>query len=273
MSAPVSRDTALAIERVEAAAWQDAHMAATNDDVRALGLRTALVAGACVMSADRVESLLMNRVLGLGLHEHASEAAVDALLAHFRNHPEGFGVNLSPFAQPPGIEHWLQARGFATFFRHVKWVRGHEPAPAPASAFRIVRATPGEAGDWAALSVRVFEHSPAQARWLARTIGREGWSHYFAYDGAQRVAKAALFVHERAAWLGSAGTLVSHRRQGAQSALLAQRITDALAAGAEWLTLETAPEMPHLPGTSLRNAARAGFHPAYERPSWIWPVP
>jgi hypothetical protein len=87
------------------------------------------------------------------------------------------------------------------------------------------------------------------------------------------VAVAALFVHERAAWLGAAATLESHRRQGAQGAMFARRIADALDQGARVLTTETAPDWPDLPGESLRNAARAGFHPAYERPSWIRPLP
>ena len=104
-------------------------------------------------------------------------------------------------------------------------------------------------------------------------MGRAGWSHYFAFAGDTPVAVAALFVAAGAAWLGAAGTLASHRRQGAQSALFARRVADGLAQGARWLTTETAPDWPDLPGDSLRNAARAGFHPAYERPSWIWPLP
>ena len=79
-------------------------------------------------------------------------------------------------------------------------------------------------------------------------------------------------MHEGAAWFGLAGTLESHRRRGAQGALFAARVAAARAMGARVFTLETAPDWPEVPGESLRNARRAGFHPAYERPSWVWPV-
>ncbi len=273
MSTSVTRDVARELERIEAAALRDMHTSATAEDRAALGLRTLEVSGAWAMAMDSSDSLLQNRVLGLGLDEPATGAVIDTLLAHYRGQSHGFAVNLSPFALPEGLEQQLTVRGFGTFFHHVKWVRGTEPAPVTTSALRVERATGAQARAWGELASRLFSSSPAHGTWASRGVGRAGWSHYFACAGDLPVAVAALFVHDGAAWLGGAATLESHRRQGAQSALFARRIGDALQQGAHRLTVETAPDWPDLPGDSLRNAARAGFHPAYERPSWIWPLP
>jgi GNAT superfamily N-acetyltransferase len=273
VNASVPRDVALELERIEAAAWRDMHASATAEDRAALGLRTLEVGGACALAMDRHDSLLQNRVIGLGLTEPATDAALDAVLAHYRGQPHGFAVNLSPFALPEGLEAKLAERGFGTFFHHVKWVRGTEPAPAADSALRVEAASRAHAALWGELASRVFGTPPAHASWASRWVGRRGWSHYLAYEGDTPAAVAALYVEDGAAWLGAAATLEHHRRKGAQGALFARRIADALEQGARWLTVETAPDWPDLPGDSLRNAARAGFHPAYQRPSWIWPVP
>ena len=273
MNVAVPRDVALEIERIEAAAWRDMHASALPEDRAALGLRSREVAGALMMAMDRSDSLLQNRVLGLGLFSPVEGTVLDALLEHYRGHEHGFAVNLSPFATPAGLESLLAERGFGTFFHHLKWVRGTEPAPAPASELRVEKVPGEQAVAWGELASRINGASRAHATWASRRVGRAGWSHYFAYAGETPVAVAALFVAERAAWLGAAATLESHRRQGAQSALFVRRIGDALEQGARRLTTETAPDWPELPGHSLRNAARAGFHPAYERPSWVWPLP
>ncbi|HEY6194836.1 MAG TPA: GNAT family N-acetyltransferase [Candidatus Eisenbacteria bacterium] len=273
MNVAVSRDVALEIERVEAAAWRDMHASALPADRAALGLRARELAGAFVMAMDRSDSLLQNRVIGLGLDEPVTGEVIDTLLEQYRDHANGFAINLCPFAAPAGLESLLGERGFGTFFHHLKWVRGTAPAPAPATELRVEAVPVAQALAWGELASRVHGSAPAHAAWASRCVGRAGWSHYFAYAGDTPVAVAALFVAEGAAWLGAAATLESHRRQGAQGALFARRIGDAREQGARRLTVETAPDWPELPGHSLRNAARAGFHPAYERPSWVWPLP
>ncbi len=272
MNPALARDTALLIEDIEAAAWRDLNASATDDDRAALGLRPRDLAGGLLMTADRVESLLHNRALGLGLNEPLTPAALDELTGHYRDRAPGFALNLCPLAASETLEHELVRRGFATYFHHLKWVRDSEPPPVVKSALQVERVTPARARDWGELAARIFESPPGHAAWSSRAVGRPGWSHYFACAGGAPVAIAALFVRGEAAWLGSCGTLESHRRQGAQSALFAARIAGARAQGARWLTTETAPDWPDLPRESLRNAQRAGFHPAYQRPSWIWPA-
>lgn len=269
---PVNRDQAQVLERIEMAAWRDVHAAALPADRDALHIRSRDLAGAFVMSCDREESLLANRVIGLGVNEPVGPDTLDALVAHYRDRVPGFALNLSPFAEPDALAAPLAERGFATFFHHLKWWRDASPVREQATSLRVVRAGVAQADAWGELCTRIFDWSPAQAPWQASVVGRPGWWHGLALHGDMPVAVGAVYVQGEAAWLGFGGTLPEYRRRGAQSALLAARVAHARAAGARIMALETAPDWPDIPGESLRNAARAGFHPAYERPSWIWPV-
>jgi GNAT superfamily N-acetyltransferase len=109
------------------------------------------------------------------------------------------------------------------------------------------------------------------ASWAGRLVGRSGWSCVMAFDGAAPVATGALFVSGDYAWLGFDATLPSHRRRGAQSALLARRLQEAAARGARLATLETGARLPGRPDNSYRNILRAGFAEAYLRQNLMSP--
>ena len=78
----MTRDVALALEHIELLAWRDLLEAASDADRSALGLRSARIASGFAMAADGHESLLQNRVLGLGLHEPLTDAVLEAAMAH-----------------------------------------------------------------------------------------------------------------------------------------------------------------------------------------------
>lgn len=46
-------------------------------------------------------------------------------------------------------------------------------------------------------------------------------------------------------------------------------MSDAVALGCEWITVETAEDRPERPASSFRNVRRAGFTLAYLRPNWV----
>jgi hypothetical protein len=269
----VNRDDALVLEGVERAARRDLYAAATEEDRERLGLRSREVAGGFVMAADREDSLLQNRALGLGLEESLSDEIVREVVDHYRDGPPGFAINLCPFALRPETETLLTEHGFGTFFHHLKWGRGSEPVNLPEQRLRVETVGSDQQDEWARLAARIFESPEGHADWSKRVVGRPGWFHYLAYEGDTPIAVGCMFVLDGAAWLGSGGTLERHRRRGAHRALLARRLQDGLEHGARLFTLETGPAWRDLPGESLRNAARAGFHPVYARPSWIWPLP
>jgi GNAT superfamily N-acetyltransferase len=106
--------------------------------------------------------------------------------------------------------------------------------------------------------------------WLAATVGRASWQHYLAFDGEIPVAGAALFVRQGLGWLGIASTLPTHRGRGAQSALIARRVHDAIELGCSFMAVETAEDHPERPNPSFRNVVRFGFEVAYQRPNFLW---
>lgn len=261
------------LERIEADVWLDLHAAAPPAVRTALGLRARNIGGATAFAADGLDSLLHNRVLGLGVHEPGSDAAVEAALAHYPQGGHGFSFNLAPFARPAFLPQRLRTLGFET---HLSWAIFTRDASPPVeeevSELRVVP-VPKRRG-------RAFGHlaagaigAPFSAEWFAKLVNRPGWTALWAVDGGMPVAVATMFVRGEDAWLGQAATLDSHRRRGAQTALLAARIRAAAAAGAKLLTLETVEPLADRPGTSYRNARRLGFEVAYLRPSWVSPKP
>lgn len=262
---------AMVLESIEAQAWQDCWAAATPAVREALGLRTLVHDRAFAMAADGLDSLLMNRVIGLGLAAPVSAAALDAFEAFYAGR-QSFAYNVSPFATPVTTPELLTERGLATFFHHVKWARQAERVAERASTLRVQRVDGARAAEWSLLASETFAGGSEHAReWLAALIGRPGWQLFVTLDGDQVVGGAALFVRGQCAWLGMGATRESHRGRGSQSLLLAARINAALEAGAVWLTTETAPNWPELDPVSFRNVQRAGFAPLYERASWIRP--
>jgi hypothetical protein len=106
--------------------------------------------------------------------------------------------------------------------------------------------------------------------WLAAPVGRPGWRHYLAWASEVPVATGALFVKDQIGWLGVGSTLPSHRRRGAQGAIMAQRIRDGAELGCRWLITETGEDTPGRPNPSYHNMVRTGFTLAYQRSNYIF---
>ncbi|MFN8589134.1 MAG: hypothetical protein U0704_15185 [Candidatus Eisenbacteria bacterium] len=266
------RELARACEAIEADAWRDVWACAAPGVAATLGLRTRDQGGTLALAADSLESLLMNRVVCAGVGDPLDAAALDTIAAHYEGR-QPFAWNVSPVAKPDGLEEALAARGYATYFHHVRWVRDVSAyAPARTTALRVERVGAADAHAWAGLSAEVFAHgSPLVRDWLAALPTRERWQVFAAWDGDALAGGAALYVRGTFAWLGMGAAREAHRGKGAQTALLAARIAAAAAAGAQWLTTETGPNWPELDPVSWRNVERAGFGVLYERPSWILP--
>jgi GNAT superfamily N-acetyltransferase len=100
----------------------------------------------------------------------------------------------------------------------------------------------------------------------ARSAGQEGFFHYMAFDGKRPVAIATLCIFEDLGYLMAAATAESHRRRGAQQALIANRIERAEQIGCSTLVSETLYMLEH----SYRNLRRAGFEEVYEKEIYEW---
>jgi GNAT superfamily N-acetyltransferase len=100
----------------------------------------------------------------------------------------------------------------------------------------------------------------------AKSAGSKDFFHYMAFDGGRPVAIAALCVFEDIGYLMAAATAESHRKRGAQQALIAKRIERAEQLGCSIQVSETLHMLEH----SYRNLQRAGFREVYEKEVYEW---
>jgi GNAT superfamily N-acetyltransferase len=244
------------LELVEAAAVADAF---AGNAVRVGGAVCAVAAG--------IEEVTINRVIGLGISEPATDETLDRIAEVYGSIRHA--IALAPGARPAGVAAMLRERGYEPAHAWVKFARAAAAPPAPATDLRIERIGPERADEFTAVLAGGFEIPQPVTAMLSHLPGRPGWGWYLAYDGATPVACGALFVHGRHGWLGQAATLSAHRRRGAQSALIAARIVAAGEAGAEVLVTETGETVDDRPAISYRNILRAGFRPVYLRPNYV----
>jgi GNAT superfamily N-acetyltransferase len=87
-----------------------------------------------------------------------------------------------------------------------------------------------------------------------------------AFDDSHPVAIATLCIFEDLGYLMAAATAESHRKRGAQQALIAKRIEQAERLGCSLLVSETLYMIEH----SYRNLERAGFQEVYEKEVYEW---
>jgi GNAT superfamily N-acetyltransferase len=246
------------LELVEAAAVADA-----------FGVDAVRVGGAVCAVAAIVEEVTINRVIGLGISEPASDEALDRIADVYGSIRHA--IALAPAARPEGVAGMLRERGYEPAHAWVKFARAAADPPAPATDLRIERIGPERAEVFTAVLAAGFEIPQSVTDLLSHLPSRPGWSWYLAHDGDVPVACGALFVQGRHGWLGQAATLPAHRRRGAQSALIAARIGAAAAAGAEVVVTETGETVDDRPTISYRNILRAGFRAAYLRPNYVSP--
>ena len=98
---------------------------------------------------------------------------------------------------------------------------------------------------------------------FAASVGREDMIQYLARVNGEDAGAGVLFFHDGDATLANASTVERFRRRGVQTALVAQRLTDAAEAGAGLITTLTA-----FGSGSQRNMERAGLQVAYTRTVW-----
>jgi hypothetical protein len=263
-------EQARAIERVEVQAWRDLFAAAPPLAASALGLAGRELGGAYALSAPTLETLMFNRVVGLGMARPVTDALLDAIVAHYAARNAPFEVNLCPLAEPGDLPARLSARGLGAPFHHVKWVRGIQAAPSQAWTLRLERVKPRQARTFATIAAEGFAGGLPSARdWLAGCVGRPDWTHYVTWEGDEPVGCGAMYVADDGAWLGFDSTREGQRHKGSQSLIISARIRDAAAAGCRWLSSDTGPNLPDVDTAAWRNLQRAGFVAAYERQCWI----
>lgn len=191
------------------------------------------------------------------------------------------GTVAANFHLPPAVlpTDWDEIRatyGLESGGTIVKLVRDDAPVTPAESSLRVglVDLADEEAVQaWADTQILCFQLPDPDgllAEMLAALCYVKDFRPYGAWDGGKLVATAGLYVDGEFGECVSASTLPEYRGQGAQSALIALRVRDALTAGCKWVATETGKPAEGEQNPSLENMRRAGFKPQYDRQSWVW---
>jgi len=234
--------------------------------------RSTAATGPCYLRLDLalvgdVPSMNGNHAAFPGVAAPTSRAEIQAMLALYREHGVStFFVEVSPCAQREAIRAWLREAGLVPFggAGYPTLLRAtSEPATAPACGLRIAPLGADEAWDRMD-ELRDAIGSGEWAEKLARATAAPHVRGFAAFDGDRLVAAAGLFVGGPVGYLGVTGTRASHRRRGAQGALIAARLQASRDLGLGWCVSETLYALT----SSFNNLRRAGFAVAYERELW-----
>ena len=220
------------------------------------------------------DEAILNRILGLGVGEPATEAILDEAIAFLESAGcKNYVAQISPMAQPAQLPKWLATRGFKLGRNWAKMYRGSEPAPVISTDLRVEKIGKEQADAFADVTIPVWGYPPAARPLLKCNVGEPGWHHYLALNGKKPVSVAAMFVNGETGWLGFASTLKKYRKRGGQGAMFARRIQDGLALGVNWFVTETGEDTPEDPNPSYHNMLRSGFKLAYLRRNYVHLVP
>lgn len=262
------------VEFAEIDASEDLLMTLPLDFAERYGIHIEKKGSATLFLASGIDKAMLNRVVGLGLREPATEAMVDDIMETFRRaNVCGYMVQVSPAATPNGLSHWLERRGMVRGDFWYKVIRIPDQRISIKTELRVGEVGMEHAAEFGSIACAGFNMQEALAPLFSSAVGRRGWHHFLAWDGETPVATGGLFVKDEIGWLGVACTLPSHRRMGAQGAIMAARIRKAAALGCKYVVTETFQDLPGKPNPSYHNMLRTGFELVYERANYVYRAP
>ncbi|MCZ7687005.1 MAG: GNAT family N-acetyltransferase [Sandaracinaceae bacterium] len=251
-------DIATRTERIEGHAWEDLYRGAAPH-----GVSVVTTSHAQVLLAPRLDHLLLNRAIGL-----ASTEDVDGAVESFAE----LGVSRYLVHAAPGrgaLRAALAARGLARYPRSwVKLARGRGALPPARTDLEVREAAPGDASFGAILAAG-FDMPAGAAPLFDAALGRARWITLVACEDGVPVAAALAYAEGRTGYLAGGATLPSHRRRGAQGALVRERVARLLDLGCDLVVSETGESVPGDPQHSHRNLERFGLAPVYVRDNYV----
>ena len=226
------------------------------------------VGGAYAMF-DGVESPL-TQTFGLGMFEEATPEHLDEIEAFFRQREAPVFHEVSPMTDP-SLMVLLSDRGY-------------RPMELTSVMYRELDSPIQKRDRIAGLTTRVIDEKEVEMwaktsaeAWTAEhkelgdfmfnfgsvSASCRGSFPYIAELSGQPIATGMLFIYDDVAMLAGASTVLSGRNQGAQTALLEDRLQLAASKGCSLAIMGAAPG-----SQSQKNAQKNGFHIAYTRTKW-----
>ena len=263
-------ETSLLSESIERAALADLHAAASEETRQLLGLSLEPTGTALVSIAERDQSILLNRTIGLGVEAPDVRETVTAIASRYAEHGvKRYFLHLHPDARPPELRDWIAQAGLVRYRGWVKFRREPTAPPELRSELRVQRIGIEHAEDFGKIAAECFDLSEGAASLLASLADRPGWHLYMSFAGDTPAGTGALFVRDGVASLDLGATLPAYRGRGGQGVVLCQRIRDALDLGCRMLLTTTGEEVKGDPQHSYKNIMRMGFRPVYIRENYV----
>lgn len=257
--------------RIEAA--ESSLIVAATEAARARGAwgLTRPLAGGFVCAAEAGSP--MNKVVGLGFGGPIEAAALDDVEQTLGGLGATVQVELCTLGDP-GVGELLTARGYRLVgFENVLGVALPRPgAAAIPEGIEVRHAGDDDIDAWIDAVVDGFAHPddagvPSHEEFprdiverAERDFANAGAAAYLAVCDGVVAGGGSMRVTNGVAQLTGAATVPAFRRRGVQTALLATRLADATAAGADIAVVATAPG-----STSQKNVQRRGFHLLFAR--------
>jgi hypothetical protein len=256
------------VEGSEARAYSALVDGATEQLRRSCGMSVRRIGGGYAFVASGMrDSLLLNRVIGLGAWEPFTQALADELDDLYRAHGvDNYAVELAPAGVVDLSFDPLQQDGFMPFKQTTMMYRGSELPPNAVCDLQVRRVGLEDADRFADLVCSVFGFGDPFPAILSASFQQPQFRHWMAFhDEAPAAAAITVEFGDGVAWIGWVCTLPGQRGRGAQTALACAQLRDCIERGVNWVTLETATGTKRRPSQSLRNYSRLGWTAAYDR--------
>jgi ribosomal protein S18 acetylase RimI-like enzyme len=244
-------------EVIERAAWRDLYRRAPRQLRHQLGLQITERAGATILSATRVDHLLLNRAIGV----QASPAAVRQAVRHFeRRSIRRFWIHMGSDLRYSPLPTLLRERGITPYPRSwMKFVRRVGPLDQAKCGLTIRPARQQDGPRVGSILASGFDMPKEVGALLAEGVGLAGWGYFLAEEDGQILAASATYTQGDDGYLAFAATMPEARRRGCQRALMAARLAHAQSLGCRQVFTETGMPVEGEPSSSYRNILRGGF--------------